>query len=109
MCNHPELFERADVTAPFSFSDFNQSYGLNREGNSLAVQYSSNSYLDVRLPKLLHLDPVGSRLKDTDHVGQLMNVWSKRHIARRLRDQGEQLDKPQMIVCRQRVALRITP
>ena len=33
VCNHPELFERADVVAPFSFSDFGRSGPLNREGD----------------------------------------------------------------------------
>ena len=82
VCNHPELFERADVTAPFSCSNFNQSYGLNREGNALQVQYSANSYLDVQIPRLLFDEQPAEKLAETSHIAQLMNVWSVGHIAR---------------------------
>lgn len=83
VCNHPELFERADVEAPFSFADYSQSYNLNREGNSLEVLYATNSYLDVRIPKLFLDDPINDELQqagETNYVGNLMNIWTKSHI-----------------------------
>lgn len=89
VCNHPELFERADVTAPFSFSDFNQSYSLNREGNKLDVQYSTNSYLDVKIPRLVYEDRPMSKLEETSHVAQLMSIWSKSHLATAAKQKGE--------------------
>lgn len=89
VCNHPELFERADVTAPFAFCDYNQSYGLAREGNNLNVQYSTNSYLDVRLPKLLYEDPPVRKVTDTTHLAHLMDIYSSGHVAASTTEKGE--------------------
>src|SRR5271168_352423 len=56
VCNHPELFERADVVAPFSFCKFGRSGPLMREGDSVLPPYSTRSPIEFSVPTLLYLD-----------------------------------------------------
>ncbi|KAG1843860.1 SNF2 family N-terminal domain-containing protein [Suillus tomentosus] len=56
VCNHPELFERADVVAPFSFSRFGQSGPLNREGDLISLPYSTHNPTEYQIPALFHQD-----------------------------------------------------
>ncbi|KAJ6621237.1 SNF2 family N-terminal domain-containing protein [Mycena sp. CBHHK59/15] len=61
VCNHPELFERADVVAPFSFSLFGRSGPLMREGTldggilSVASEKSTSASHSSVLTKLLNI------------------------------------------------------
>ena len=50
VCNHPELFERADVVAPFSFSEFGRSGPLNREGDFVVAPYSTRNPIEYGVP-----------------------------------------------------------
>ncbi|KAG6911866.1 hypothetical protein DXG01_000113 [Tephrocybe rancida] len=56
VCNHPELFERADVVAPFSFSNFGRSGPLMRESDFILLPYSTRNPIEYLVPELLHLD-----------------------------------------------------
>ncbi|THH31999.1 hypothetical protein EUX98_g2177 [Antrodiella citrinella] len=56
VCNHPELFERADVLAPFSFTEYGKSGPLNREGDLIQLPYSTRNPIEFQIPKLLYLD-----------------------------------------------------
>lgn len=81
VCNHPELFERADVEAPFAFCQFPQNYNLAREGNNLNVQYSTHSLLEVRMPRLLYDDEPKLDFSDTSYLGSLMNIYTSRNMS----------------------------
>lgn len=81
VCNHPELFERADVEAPFAFCQFPQNYNLAREGNNLNVQYSTHSLLEVRVPRLLYDDSPKLDLSDTSYLSSLMNIYTSRNMS----------------------------
>ena len=61
VCNHPELFERADVVALFSFSVFGSPGSIAREGDSVTCHYSTRSPIEMELPVLF--------LKDSGLVG----------------------------------------
>ncbi|KAF9456537.1 SNF2 family N-terminal domain-containing protein [Collybia nuda] len=56
VCNHPELFERADVVAPFSFAEFGRSGPLIREGDFVSFSYSTRNPITFMIPKLLYQD-----------------------------------------------------
>ncbi|KAF5377629.1 hypothetical protein D9615_005291 [Tricholomella constricta] len=56
VCNHPELFERADVVAPFSFSRFGRSGPLMREGDVISLPYSARNPIEFSIPELFYLD-----------------------------------------------------
>ncbi|PVV02844.1 hypothetical protein BB560_002692 [Smittium megazygosporum] len=51
VCNHPELFERAEIVSPFAFSNFSMSV-LNRPGSQL-LYAPTKSVISFTLPKLL--------------------------------------------------------
>ncbi|KAI0318480.1 SNF2 family N-terminal domain-containing protein [Amylostereum chailletii] len=96
VCNHPELFERADVVAPFSFAQFGQSGPLNREGDFVMVPYSTRNPIEYSIPRLLW-DEGG--LLDIPHedydtplqphngvLHKLMNIWTTDYIQRSLQE-----------------------
>lgn len=101
VCNHPELFERADVVAPFSFSDFGRSGPLNREGDLIQLPYSTRNPIELTVPKLLYHEGFldvpreeGRSAVDTRHVANLMNIWSTDWIHRSLLDEGVLPSRP---------------
>ncbi|PHH93123.1 hypothetical protein CDD83_503 [Cordyceps sp. RAO-2017] len=89
VCNHPDLFERADVTSPFSCGYFAETASFVREGNNVQVGYSSRSLLSYELPSLVWTQ--GGRLykasSDNWRAGwrnkalsHMMNIWTPEHV-----------------------------
>lgn len=97
VCNHPELFERADVVAPFSFCTFGQSGNLAREGDILYCPDSTRNPIRVTLPLLLERDGgllslPGERSRagfETRWFKNFMNVWAGEWISRARREGGQ--------------------
>lgn len=92
VCNHPDLFERADVVSPFMFGTFSQSGNLLRQ-DGLYCPDSAHNAIEVTLPKLIWTDggvldrpsedsPAGS---DTKVMSSLMNIWKAGHIQESLK------------------------
>ncbi|KIK71158.1 hypothetical protein GYMLUDRAFT_317892 [Collybiopsis luxurians FD-317 M1] len=88
VCNHPELFERADVVAPFSFAHFGESGALNREGDFILFPYSTRNPIEFRVPELLYKDGglVNVPREDSTSpshsscLNNLMNIWRTGYI-----------------------------
>ncbi|KAI1171924.1 SNF2 family N-terminal domain-containing protein [Nemania sp. FL0916] len=89
VCNHPDLFQRADTTSPFSSGYFAETASFVREGNNVPVGYSSRSLIEYQLPRLVWTE--GGRLykagKDNERAGfrnkylnHLMNIWDPVNI-----------------------------
>ncbi|KAH8167560.1 hypothetical protein CIB48_g673 [Xylaria polymorpha] len=89
VCNHPDLFQRADTTSPFSSGYFAETASFVREGNNVQVGYSTRSLIEYKLPRLVWAE--GGRLykagKDNEHAGfrnkylnHLMNIWDPSNI-----------------------------
>ncbi|KAI1138486.1 hypothetical protein F5Y05DRAFT_41214 [Hypoxylon sp. FL0543] len=89
VCNHPDLFERADTTSPFFTGYFAETASFVREGNNVSVGYSSRNLIEYNLPRLVWSE--GGRLykagKDNEKAGfrnkylnHLMNIWTPEHI-----------------------------
>ncbi|KAK4057852.1 putative DNA helicase ino80 [Microbotryomycetes sp. JL221] len=94
VCNHPELFERADVTAPFAFSAYSRSGSSHRGSDMLEVPYAVNSTIQFDVPKLLYRDggmlsvpSEGSRAgSDTLHLKKLMCIWTPEYLHKSLQE-----------------------
>ncbi|KAI8454917.1 adenosinetriphosphatase [Phakopsora pachyrhizi] len=84
VCNHPELFERADVKAPLSFLSFNFTANVARDGDLLDCAYSNRSVIQFTIPKVFYRE--GGMLSvpghssragfETMYLHRLMNIWS---------------------------------
>lgn len=53
VCNHPDLFERAAVTSPVSFSYWAETASFLREGSNLEVAYSVRNLVEFVVPRLI--------------------------------------------------------
>ena len=84
VCNHPELFERADVIAPFSFSRFGRTLPNSREVEPVDLPNSSRNPIEFKIPELfcmggglLDIPREGGEVRsDSSCLTKLMNIWS---------------------------------
>lgn len=91
VCNHPDLFERADVISPFVFGQFSQSGNLAREGDGMYLPDSARNAIEVQIPRILWTD--GGKLdvpgenslagSDTKVLQSLLNIWTPEWINER--------------------------
>ncbi|KAJ5145923.1 Helicase C-terminal [Penicillium bovifimosum] len=97
VCNHPDLFERAETKSPFSAAYFAETASFVREGNFVDVRYSTRNMIEYDLPRLLcssagRLDLPGSDNPragfQTKYLSQLMNVWTPENIQKSSRENG---------------------
>ncbi|CEP61382.1 chromatin-remodeling ATPase INO80 LALA0_S03e01618g [Lachancea lanzarotensis] len=65
VCNHPDLFEREDVSSPFAFTDFGRSGSLARDSNVLDVKYSTRNCITYRVPRLIYNEIVLPQFDNT--------------------------------------------
>ncbi|KAK0727502.1 INO80-like protein [Lasiosphaeria miniovina] len=97
VCNHPDLFERADTASRFSFSYFAETASFIREGTNVSVSYSSRNLIEYDLPKLVWRD--GGRIQKAGpdnskagfrnkYLGQMMNIWTPDNIRDSLEGSG---------------------
>lgn len=83
VCNHPDLFERADVQSSFVFGDFAETGSFLRE-TELELSYSSKNHIRYDMPKQVYnelLIPsnksnVGSRNK----IYEMFNIYSPENV-----------------------------
>jgi DNA helicase INO80 len=98
VCNHPELFERADVVSPFAFARFGRSGPLNREGDFVIAPYSTRNPIEYSVPELFvtgggfvaepQEDYVSVLQPENSVLRKLMNIWTPDHIMRSMREEG---------------------
>ena len=97
VCNHPDLFERADTTSPLAVSYWAETASFSREGNFVNLAYSVRSLIEYWLPKKLGSD--GGRLDlagpDNLHAGwrikwlkHMMSIWDPEHIKQNTKNAG---------------------
>ncbi|KMP03125.1 ISWI chromatin-remodeling complex ATPase ISW2 [Coccidioides immitis RMSCC 2394] len=89
VCNHPDLFERAETTSPFSVCYFAETASFVREGPFVDVGYSTRNLVEYDLPRLLcspegRLDVAGPGNNKAGFEGRylshLMNIWTPENI-----------------------------
>ncbi|CAO1633958.1 unnamed protein product [Sympodiomycopsis kandeliae] len=96
VCNHPELFERADVTAPLNFGSFAQTASLSRQGDLLYCPDSAQNAIEYQLPKTIVregglLNVAGPRTRagfETRYLDNLMNIWREDYVHDSLQNTG---------------------
>jgi chromatin-remodeling ATPase INO80 len=102
VCNHPDLFERADVASPFSLTHFAETASFLREGHYIQVGYSIRNHIQLDLPRILcddvgRLDiagPNNSRAGfmragcKTDYLGHLMRIWTPEYVKHSSQEDG---------------------
>ncbi|KAF9334796.1 putative DNA helicase ino80 [Podila minutissima] len=89
VCNHPELFERADVVSPLAMCEFSQTPSIAREGDDLYLAYTTKSQIQYSIPKrlyreggILHVPSESSRVgTDTKYLDNLLNIWHPSYIS----------------------------
>lgn len=97
VCNHPDLFERAETTSPFSFSYWAETASFVREGNNVNVAYSVRNEIEFVLPRLVYNqggrldlpgpsnDKAGWRNRYLNHI---FNIWTPENIQESSRKNG---------------------
>ncbi|RMZ83672.1 hypothetical protein DV738_g1011, partial [Chaetothyriales sp. CBS 135597] len=94
VCNHPDLFERADVSSPFSMSDFAETASFLREPSFVQQAYSIRNPIRLELPRILcndvgRLDIAGPSNERAgfvragfrkDGLSQLLRIWTPDYI-----------------------------
>ncbi|KIW76047.1 hypothetical protein Z517_10792 [Fonsecaea pedrosoi CBS 271.37] len=102
VCNHPDLFERADTTSPFSMSYYAETASFVREGSFVQVGYSVRNQIQYDLPRVLCNDVgridiagpgnpyAGFRRAGfkTKGLGGLMRIWTPEHIKNSAEEDG---------------------
>ncbi|KAI9145778.1 SNF2 family N-terminal domain-containing protein [Paraphysoderma sedebokerense] len=70
VCNHPELFERADTKSSFNFENFNRNYdALKASDGGFLVPYNASNPIELRIPKVLYRSGL-VKLADDLNAGQ---------------------------------------
>ncbi|KAJ5495436.1 Chromatin-remodeling ATPase [Penicillium diatomitis] len=89
VCNHPDLFERAETRSPLSLGTFAECASFIREGPFVDLRYSIRNRIEYQVPRLLCSadgrtdmpgpgnDRAGFRGKYLDHM---MNIWDPQNV-----------------------------
>lgn len=89
VCNHPDLFERAETTSPFSLSYYAETASFLREGQFVNIGYSIRNLIEYDLPRLLcspagRVDVPGPENPragfETKHLCYLMSLWDPENM-----------------------------
>ena len=102
VCNHPDLFERADVASPYSLTHFAETASFLREGHFIQLGYSIRNPIQLDLPRILcndvgRLDVAGPDNPRagftragcrTDHLGHMMRIWTPDYVQQSSQNDG---------------------
>ena len=92
VCNHPDLFERAETTSPMSLAHWAECASFLREGSNVNVGYSTRNIIEYDLPRLLdgaeaRLDMAGPGNETAGFrkkaFADMFNIWTPENILRR--------------------------
>ena len=90
VCNHPDLFERAEVWSPMSMSYYAETASFMREGHYVQLAYSVRNMIEYWLPSMLGDDdgrldvagPENSRAGWREKwLKTNFTVWDERHVS----------------------------
>ncbi|KAL4883279.1 SNF2 family N-terminal domain-containing protein [Aspergillus karnatakaensis] len=97
VCNHPDLFERAETRSPFSLAHFAETASFVREGHSVDVAYSTRNLIELTVPRILcksdgRVDIAGPSNSKAGfrakYLGHLMNIFAPENIKQSVEDDG---------------------
>ena len=95
VCNHPDLFERADVKSPLFCGTFAETGSIMRETH-LNLAYTSQNHIRLNLPKFLYrhggLLDVPSDYTDAGfkrrYLDNIFNIWTTESISSSIHTQS---------------------
>jgi len=91
VCNHPDLFERAETTSPVSLAHYAECVSFMREGPFVHLDYSTRNLIEYDLPRLLcspeaRLDVAGPGNEKAGfrnwYLAEMLNIWTPEHVQR---------------------------
>jgi DNA helicase INO80 len=94
VCNHPDLFERADVISPFLFGSFSHSGNSIRQGDQLYCPDSASNAITIELPRIVWEEGIGRPREegtagsDTHVLRNLMSIWKEGWVNEQLKAGG---------------------
>ncbi|KAJ5524813.1 Helicase C-terminal [Penicillium frequentans] len=97
VCNHPDLFERAETKSPFSAAAFAECASFVREGSFVDVRYSTKNHIEYELPRMLLSSAARVDMPGPDnptagfrnkYLSHMMNVWTPENIQESARENG---------------------
>ncbi|KAL3476121.1 SNF2 family N-terminal domain-containing protein [Aspergillus californicus] len=97
VCNHPDLFERAETKSPFSLGNFAETASFVREGYNVDVAYSTRNQIEFTVPRILsksdgRIDMAGpDNLKAgfrAKYLYHMMNIFTPENIKQSIEDDG---------------------
>lgn len=97
VCNHPDLFERAETKSPFSTAHFAETASFVREGHNVDVAYSTRNLIEYQVPRLVCSSGGRLGVPGPDnmragfcgkYLGHMMNIWTPESIKRSIEDDG---------------------
>ena len=89
VCNHPDLFERAEIWSPMSMSYYAETASFMREGYNINVSYSVRSLIEYWLPRMLGDGPGRLSLPGPDNeqagwrnkwLNNEFSIWDESNI-----------------------------
>ncbi|KAL4912503.1 SNF2 family N-terminal domain-containing protein [Aspergillus aurantiobrunneus] len=97
VCNHPDLFERAETKSPFSLAHFAETASFVREGHDVDVAYSTRNLIEFAVPRMLckpdgRIDMAGPNNPKagfrTKCLSHMMNIFTPENIKQSVEDDG---------------------
>lgn len=90
VCNHPDLFERADVSSAYNWSVSGVTFGPIRDDSEIDLYYTARNRLAFSVPKFLYrsggfLDvpsessPAGFKSK---YLNNLLSIWTPESVSK---------------------------
>ncbi|KAI0999262.1 Chromatin-remodeling ATPase [Podosphaera aphanis] len=75
VCNHPDLFERAETISPLSFGSFAHCGSFVREGPNIQLGYSTRNLIELKIPRLIWHE--GGRIHVPGHSNLIAGFKNK--------------------------------
>jgi DNA helicase INO80 len=97
VCNHPDLFERADTWSPLSTSYWAETASFMREGHNVNVSYSVRNLIEYWLPKMMGEGPGLLHVPGPENMQagwrnkwlrDELSIWNEKHIQARQKERN---------------------
>lgn len=96
VCNHPDLFERAEVRSPLSLAYFADTISFMREKNEANLFYTTRNHVTYTVPHKVYSEDGNLRLVGPNSqagmrrkvLHKMMGIWTPEYIDKNSRENG---------------------
>ncbi|KAJ1921574.1 putative DNA helicase ino80 [Mycoemilia scoparia] len=96
VCNHPELFERAEVESPFAWCVYPEIRSISRDDDIPQYHYATRNILSMKVPRLFYREGIVPSIRShrrtiSNHgsiINRLFSIWSTENIVARESDKS---------------------